>query len=207
MTCRGHLAGDGDQRHRVHLGVGQAGDQVERTGPGGRHHHAGLAAGPRVSLGREDAPLLVPRQDRPDPVAVSRQRLVQRHARAARIGEDDLDAVPHQRLDQNVGPGDRFRRGLGQRQAIVDGGHGESSLPGHLSSQARLAVLPGNIHSTTSVYPATIGLARLVANKVNERTSQGLPRFEPVQCASGNFPNALRAQSGTPPGDGGLLSS
>ena len=111
----GNLAGDGDQRHGIHLGVGQAGDQVERPGAGGRHHHARLAGGAGISLGREDAPLLVARQDRPDPVAVSRQRLVHRHARAARIGEDDLDAVPRQRLDQNVGPGDRFRRGFGQR--------------------------------------------------------------------------------------------
>ena len=124
----GNLAGDGDQRHGIHLGVGQAGDQVERPGPGSRHHHAGLAAGPGISLGREDAPLLVARQDRPNPVAVSRQRLVQRHARAARIREDDLDTVPHQRLDQNVRPGDRPRRGFGQGQAIVDGGHGVLDL-------------------------------------------------------------------------------
>ena len=125
-----NLAGDGDQRHRVHLGVGQPGHQVERTGAGGRHHHARLAAGPGIALGREDPPLLVPRQDRPDPVAVARQRLVHRHARPAGIGEDDLDAVPHQRLDQNVRPGDRLRCGLGHGLAIVDGGHGESSLRG-----------------------------------------------------------------------------
>ena len=124
---RGHLAGDGDERQRVHLGVGQAGDEVERPGPGGRHHDARLAGGAGVALGREDPPLLVPRQDRADPVAVARQRLVHRHARPAGIGEDDLDAVPHQRLDQNVGPGGRSRGDLGL--AIVDGGHGDPRFP------------------------------------------------------------------------------
>ena len=51
------------------------------------------------------------------------QRLVHRHARPARVGEDDLDAVPDQRLDQDVGPGRSVyvgRRGL----AFVDGRHG-----------------------------------------------------------------------------------
>ena len=88
----------------------------------------GLPRGPGVALGREDAPLLVPRQDRPDPVAIARQRLVHRHARAARIGEDDLDTVPHQRLDQDVGPGDRLGSSPGRRLTIIDGGHGSSSL-------------------------------------------------------------------------------
>ena len=57
----GNLAGDGHERHRVHLGVGQAGDEVERPGARGRHHHARLAGGPGIALGREDAPLLVTR--------------------------------------------------------------------------------------------------------------------------------------------------
>ena len=111
------------------LASAKPGDQVERPGARRRHHHARLAGGPGISLGREDAPLLVARQDRPDPVAVPRQRLVHRHARPAGIGEDDVDAVAHQRLDQNVRPGDRLRCGFGQGLAIVDGGHGESSLP------------------------------------------------------------------------------
>ena len=137
------LAGDGNQRNRIHLGVGQAGDEIEGARARSRHHHAGLAAGAGITLGREDAPLLVAGQNRPNPVAVPRQRLVHGHARAPGIRKDDLDAVPRQRLDQNVGPGDRLRRGFGQRLAIIDGGHGESSLPGHGSCQARLSVSPG----------------------------------------------------------------
>ena len=140
------------KRHGIHLGVGQAGDQVEGPGARSRHHHAGLAAGAGISLGREDAPLLVARQNGANPVAIARQRLVQGHAGAARIGKDDLDAVPRQRLDQNVCPGDRLRRGFGQGLAIIDGGHGESSLPGRWSSQARLSGLPGTLDSTTSCH-------------------------------------------------------
>ena len=55
-------------------------------------------------------------------VAEPGQRLVHRHARPAGIGEDDLDAVPDQGLDQDVGPGHGLCRvvvGL----ALVDGGH------------------------------------------------------------------------------------
>ena len=124
-----NLAGHGDQRHGIHLGVGQPGHQVERPGARGRHDDARLAGRPGVALGREDAPLLVARQDRADAVAVPRQRLVHRHARPARIGEDDVDIVAHERLDQHVRSRKRPRCGFGHGPAIVDGGHGESSLP------------------------------------------------------------------------------
>ena len=119
------LAGDRDDRQRVHLGVGQAGDEVQGPGAGGGHHDAGLAGDAGVALGGEDPPLLVAGQDRPDLVAVAGQRLVHRHARPARVGEDDLDAVPDQGLDQDVGPGGRV--GGGSRSAsVVDGGHVEN---------------------------------------------------------------------------------
>jgi hypothetical protein len=57
------------------------------------------------TLGGEGAPLLVPRQDRADPILGPGQSLVQRHARAARIGEDHVDPVADERLDDHVGPG------------------------------------------------------------------------------------------------------
>ena len=134
MTWRGHLAGDGDERHRVHLGVGQAGDEVERPGARGGHHHARLAGGAGISLGREDAPLLVPRQDRPDPVAVPGQRLVHRHARPARIGEETSTPCRTSDSTRTSAPVIGLRRGLGQGLAIVDGGHGGSSLPDAMSA-------------------------------------------------------------------------
>ena len=60
---------------------------------------------------------------------VPRQCLVHRHARPTRIGEDDVDIVAHERLDQHVRSRKRPRCGFGHGPAIVDGGHGESSLP------------------------------------------------------------------------------
>ena len=90
----GHLAGDGDDGQAVHLGVGQAGDEVQGPRAGGGHDHARLAGDAGVPLGREDAALLVAGQDGADLVPVPGQRLVHRHAGAAGVGEDDLDAVP-----------------------------------------------------------------------------------------------------------------
>ena len=87
---RADLAGDGDERHGIHLGVGQAGDEVGGARAAGGHAHADLAGAAGVALGREAAALLVPRQDGAQPVADAGQRLVNRHAGPAGIGENDL---------------------------------------------------------------------------------------------------------------------
>ncbi len=79
-----------DQRDAVHLGVGDGGHQVQRAGAAGGHADAGLAGGAGVTLGREGAALLVARQDGAELVFEARERLVQRHARAAGVGEDDV---------------------------------------------------------------------------------------------------------------------
>ena len=49
--------------HGVHLGVGQAGDEVGGAGAAGGHADADLAGAAGVALGREAAALLVARQD------------------------------------------------------------------------------------------------------------------------------------------------
>ena len=118
----GNLPRDRDQGNRVEFSVRQPGDQIERAGPGGGHDHAGLSRDSRVTFGREDPALLVPRQDGPDPVPESCQGLVHGHAGPAGVGKDDFDSVPYQRFDQNVGSGCRSRSDLSL--AIVDGGHG-----------------------------------------------------------------------------------
>ena len=48
----GHLPGDRDDRHRVHVGVGDRGDQVGRTRAAGGHAHPDLPGGLRVPGGR-----------------------------------------------------------------------------------------------------------------------------------------------------------
>ena len=124
MTVRRHLAGDGDQRNAVELGVGDGGDEVRRAGAAGGHADAELAGAAGVALGGERAALLVPRQDRAKLVAEAGERLVQRHAGPARDRRRSFDAVVHQRLDEDVGPAGELvlRLGLG------DSRHGGTSM-------------------------------------------------------------------------------
>jgi hypothetical protein len=62
----GHLAGDGDQRHGIHVGIGDSGDEVGGARAAGGHADAGLACGARVTFRGEGAALLMARQDRAD---------------------------------------------------------------------------------------------------------------------------------------------
>ena len=72
-----------------------------------------------TALGGERAALFVPRQDGAQAVGEAGERLVERHARAAGVGEDRVDAVVDQRLDEDIGPAREFGLGLG----LGDGGH------------------------------------------------------------------------------------
>ena len=61
-----HLAGDGDQRHGIHVGIGNAGDEIRRARTAGRHANAGSAGGARITFRGKCAALLVARQHRAD---------------------------------------------------------------------------------------------------------------------------------------------
>ena len=115
------LAGDRDQRNAVELGVGDGRDQVRRAGSARGHAHARLAGAAGNALGGEPAALFVPGQDRSEPVGKPRERLVQRHARPARVGENRVDAVVDQRLNQDIGPAGELGLGLG----LTDSRHGD----------------------------------------------------------------------------------
>ena len=122
---RADLAGDGQQRDAVELGVGDGGDQVRGARPAGGHADADASGGAGVALGGEPAALLVPRQNHANLVAEPRQGLVQRNAGPARIGENRVHAVVHQGLHDDIGPaGDLgfvswFGRRLGCRRRHV----------------------------------------------------------------------------------------
>ena len=58
-----HLTGDGDDRHGIHIGGGQAGDQIGRAGTGGGDTDADLAGGAGISVRRMHRPLFMHRQD------------------------------------------------------------------------------------------------------------------------------------------------
>ncbi len=114
------LAGDGDERAGIQVGIGDGGDEVGRAGAAGAHAHAGLAGRAGITFRRKTAALLVARQDGAD--FGFGERLVDFHARAAGIGENDLDAFAFEGLDEDVAAG-HGRADLGAR------GGGGFSLP------------------------------------------------------------------------------
>ena len=64
----GNLAGDGQNGYRVHVGIGDTGDQVHGTGARRGHADTGPGMGcrqgcPRYALGHKGRSLLMPRHD------------------------------------------------------------------------------------------------------------------------------------------------
>ena len=112
---RADLAGDGDHRHGIHLGVGQAGDEIRSARTAGGHANAGFAGGARIAVRHEAAALLMAGQNRADLVFHLGERLVQRHAGAAGIGENGVDAMPNQALQPECRPRSSGRRCLSFR--------------------------------------------------------------------------------------------
>ena len=104
IRLRRHLPGDGHDRHRVHVGVGDRRHQVRRARAAGRHAHADAAGGLRVPGGRVARALLVPDQDVPDDLGVE-QRVVGRQDGAARNAEHHVRADPLERVHQRLRPG------------------------------------------------------------------------------------------------------
>ena len=104
----GDLTGDGDDGRAVHVRRREAGHQVGGAGPRGRDAHAGPAAGPGVTIGRMRRGLLVADEDVPEP-GVLRQRVIERHDRAAGIAEQQIHALLEQCPAEDLGAGQGFR--------------------------------------------------------------------------------------------------
>ena len=102
-----HLAGDADQRDRIHHRVGETRDRVGRAGTGGHQHHARLTGGAGIALGRVHRPLLMADQDVANLVLVE-ERIVDGKHRAARITEDMLNSLVLQGSDHHFGSGHRL---------------------------------------------------------------------------------------------------
>ena len=98
-----HLAGDGDERDRVELRVGDAGQQVGRAGAGRPEAHGGTAGRARHALGDECGALLVTRQHVADPAGP--QRVVEGEARAPGDSRGDGDALPFEQPHDQLGAG------------------------------------------------------------------------------------------------------
>ena len=99
-----HLAGNANERDRIHQSIGQAGHRIGGAWTGGHQKHAGLAARPGEALGGMRRSLFVAHQHMLDEILV-KQGVVDRQDRAARIAENGFDSLVPQR------PDDHFRSG------------------------------------------------------------------------------------------------
>mmetsp|Transcript_25362 Transcript_25362/g.80244 ORF Transcript_25362/g.80244 Transcript_25362/m.80244 type:complete len:427 (+) Transcript_25362:2029-3309(+) len=129
----GHLPGDGHHGHRVEHGVSEASDQVcgARAGGGNAHTHPAGTLG--VALGGKHLALLVAAEDVGDGFGAG-ESLVDLHGRAARVGEEHVNALPLKGLHENVTTlalllireaGDKVGGGL-----VLPDGAGPCGLPG-----------------------------------------------------------------------------
>src|SRR5690606_21584531 len=97
-----HLAADDDQRDRVHVGGGDAGDGIGDARTAGDDAHAHLLRRARIGVGRVHGSLLVAHQDVLELVLLE-NRVVDVQHRAARVAEDVLDALIGQAAHDDIG--------------------------------------------------------------------------------------------------------
>ena len=107
---RRHLPGDGDNRDAIEHGRRDAGDEVGRARPGGRHAHADLAGGARVAIGHVRSALLMPDEDVVDGELA--QRVVDGQDGAAGIAEDGGDAFAGERGPKDFSAGEDGKWGV-----------------------------------------------------------------------------------------------
>src|SRR5208337_4236208 len=87
----GNLAGERDNRDRVHHGVDESGDEVRSAGTGRRATDAHSSSGARIAFRGETSVLFVPHQNMPDLVII--HRIVQRERDAAGVSENAIDVL------------------------------------------------------------------------------------------------------------------
>ena len=97
-----HLAGDDDERYRVHVGRGDARDRVRGAGTGRDDDHAGTPRHARIAVRLMNRALLVASKDVRDLLAVV-ERVVDLDRLAAGITEHQIDALGLERGDNRLG--------------------------------------------------------------------------------------------------------
>ena len=97
-----HVAGDRDHRHRIEQGRPDPGDEVRGARTGRAHAHPDAAGDAGVAVGGVGAALLVADEDVAQ-LRVVAEDVVQRQDHAARVAEEDVDALAEQGLAQDVG--------------------------------------------------------------------------------------------------------
>ncbi len=83
----GHLPGNHHHRHRVHIGRRNTGHRIGGTRPRGHQHHAGLAGGAGIAVGRMRRRLLMTNQHMLN-LVLPVERIIDMQHRAAGIPED-----------------------------------------------------------------------------------------------------------------------
>ena len=97
-----HIAGKGDHGHGVHVGSGNAGDQIGGTRAAGGQHHAGAARCAGIAIGRMRSALLVGGQHMVDAVRILIQLVVQVQHSTAGIAEDGVHALFAEDFNKNL---------------------------------------------------------------------------------------------------------
>ena len=100
--ARAHLAGDADERGRVHPCVGDRRDEVRHARPGGGERDADPARGARIALRHVPGALLVAGEHVPNGRA-AREPVVEREDGSARDPEGDVDALGFEGAEDRVG--------------------------------------------------------------------------------------------------------
>ena len=108
-----HLAGQANDRNRVHQRVGETGHGIRGARPRCDQHNPDLAGGTGVPFGGVDRSLLVPHQNVAD-VILLENRIVNREYGPAWISEYDLYTLIGESLKDDFGA---VQRGVGHRIA------------------------------------------------------------------------------------------
>ena len=98
---RGHVPGDRDHRHGVEEGRPDPGDEVRRARTGRAHAHADAPGDAGVAVRGVGAALLVTDEHVAE-LRVIAEDVVERQDHAARVAEEDVDALAEERLAQDV---------------------------------------------------------------------------------------------------------
>ena len=102
QALRGHVAGEGHHRHRVHIGGGDAGDEVRCARAAGGQHHAGAARCTGVAVRRVGCALLVGGQHMGDAVGVFVQLVVEVQHCAAGVAEEGVHPLLTEHLHKDL---------------------------------------------------------------------------------------------------------
>jgi len=98
----GHIAGKGHHGHRVHIGGGNAGDQIGGTRAAGGQHHAGAAGGASVAVRCMGCALLVGGKHMGDAVGIFIQLVVKVQHSAAGVAKKSVHSLLAQDLYKDL---------------------------------------------------------------------------------------------------------